>query len=54
MDKNLKNISKQRNIGIDCLKAIAAFGVVAIHFGFSGNICKGLQAIFRFGVPAFL
>lgn len=38
---------------LDSLKAIAALGVVLIHFGFPGYFGLFIQTIARFGVPVF-
>lgn len=43
----------KRNTTLDCLKGIAAIGIVLIHFGFIGSIGAIIQVIARFGVPVF-
>lgn len=43
----------KRNAALDCLKSIAAIGIVLIHFGFIGSVGAIIQVIARFGVPVF-
>ena len=58
-DKNQLEIKKQRLLGIDLIRGIAAFGVVLLHSGDAtwGDISSGalqLRTIFSFSVPFFL
>lgn len=48
------NTVRGRICGLDILKALCAFGVVAIHAPFPGKIGSYIMALSRIAVPIFL